>query len=881
MEPTLFKYIFRYSWRQQVILLAMTAASFPFLYGSLELPKIIINDAIKATQFPKVVAGVPIEQVPYLLVLCGLFLGLVAINGGFKYVINVFKGQVGERMLRRLRYQLYARVLRFPLHHFRGTSQGELIAMISSEVEPLGGFIGDALAQPAFQGGTLITILTFMFVQDWVLGLAAVALYPLQAYVIPKLQRQVNALAKERVRTVRKLSERIGETVSAIEEVHANDTAELHRAEFAKWVGTIYAIRFKIYRKKFFIKFLNNFIAQLTPFFFFSIGGYLVIKGELTLGALVAVLAAYKDLSSPWKELLDWYQIKEDTRVKYEQLIEQFQPKGMLDEGAQQPTSDAVPPLAGHLVATNLIVEDDAGVRSLDGASFSFRIGESVAIVGGVGANTGVLAKVLARLIVPTAGSLRIGEMNMVQLPEAVVGRRIGYVGQNAQLLNGTIRVNLLYGLKHVPLRSNPYTEEKAAERERFIHEARESGNTLSDLDADWVDLQAAGVSDAEALEGRLIEVLKQVDMERDIFTFGLQGTIDPVVDQSFAAQILIARASLRQRLEEPRYRGLVEPFDRERYNENMSVAENVLFGYPVGDAFDLERLGENDYVRSVLSAVELDDEFLEVGLRVARLMIELFQDLAPGHEFFERYSFISSEDLPEYQSLIRRIEAAGVADISAADRGLLMSLPFKLIAARHRLGILDERRKGLILKARHLFAMGLPAELQGAVAFFDSDCYNPVASVQDNILFGKLAYGRQLSQRQVGALIEEVLDALGLRRQVIDLGLEFSVGIGGGRLSAAQRQKLAIGRALLKRPDILILDQASAVLDPQTHKDLLDSILGHANGSSVVWVLGNAAEADRFDRVLIMEGGRVEQQQRPAPAPAETTQPATENALE
>ena len=257
--------------------------------------------------------------------------------------------------------------------------------MITSEVEPLGGFIGDAFAQPAFQGGTLLTILIFMFAQDVVLGIAAVALYPLQVYLIPKLQRQVNALAKERVRTVRRLADKIGETVSAIEEVHANDTSELHRADFSRWVGTIYGIRLKIYRKKFFIKFLNNFIAQLTPFFFYSIGGYLVITGRLTFGALVAVLSAYKDLSSPWKELLDWYQQKEDARVKYDQLVEQFRPTGILPEKLQIPAESPATRLHGTVVARNVTLQDEGGIMRVDGVSFHFENKERVALVGGAG----------------------------------------------------------------------------------------------------------------------------------------------------------------------------------------------------------------------------------------------------------------------------------------------------------------------------------------------------------------------------------------------------------------------------------------------------------------------------------------------------------------
>jgi|TARA_B110000967_G_C18684166_1_gene459642 putative ABC transport system ATP-binding protein len=69
---------------------------------------------------------------------------------------------------------------------------------------------------------------------------------------------------------------------------------------------------------------LNNFIAQVTPFLFYSIGGYLAIKGDLSFAVLVVVLAAYKDLSPSWKELLVHYQVAAVSRIKYDQLIEQL-----------------------------------------------------------------------------------------------------------------------------------------------------------------------------------------------------------------------------------------------------------------------------------------------------------------------------------------------------------------------------------------------------------------------------------------------------------------------------------------------------------------------------------------------------------------------------
>ena len=198
-----------------------------------------------------------------------------------------------------MRHDLYQQVLRFPLPQFKTMSAGEIIPMIVAETEPVGGFIGEAVVPPIFQGGLLVTYMVFIFNQDLWLGLAAIALYPPQIYLIPRLQRKINLLSKERVQTARQLSDRIGESVAGFAEIRGNDTLQLERADISHRLGKIYAIRYDIYKRKFFVKFLNNFLAQITPFFFYSVGGYLVIKGSLSLGALVAVLAAYKDILNP------------------------------------------------------------------------------------------------------------------------------------------------------------------------------------------------------------------------------------------------------------------------------------------------------------------------------------------------------------------------------------------------------------------------------------------------------------------------------------------------------------------------------------------------------------------------------------------------------
>ena len=817
----------------------------------MDLPKTIINKAIGGKDVPEEIFGMTVDQIDYLLILSGAFLALVFVNGGFKFYVNVFRGQLGERMLRRLRYSLLARVLRFPLPQFKKVSQGEVIQMVNSEVEPLGGFVGDSIALPAFQGGTLLTILIFMFIQDWMLGLAAIALYPIQGYIIPKLQWHVNQLGKKRVRNVRVLAEKIGEAVSGIEEVHANDGARRILARFTERLGVIYDIRYEIFRRKFFIKFLNNFIAQLTPFFFYSIGGYLVIKGDLTFGALVAILAAYKDLSAPWKELLTYYQRLADSRIKYDQVIEQFDPQGIWPENYQMAEIEADFSLAGNVSAGNLSILDEESQPIVEKLSFDISKSEHIALTGPSSGGKDLATILMARLLAPDGGQIVVAGKQIADLPEAATGRYMGYIGPNAFVFNATLKENILLGAMHRPISTE-------GELNEDLKNAQLSGNSLDDLGAEWLDYNAIGVDSDEGLQKRLIELLQVVDLDGDVYSMGLRSTVDGFDDDQLLEQILTARKKFRERLDKSDISNFVESFDKEVFNSNASVAENLLFGTPKGDSFNSENIGTNAYVVEILERVGLKDEFIRIGRDVASTMVELFADLPSDHEYFSQYSFISSENLPEFQTLLARSERLGLENMSTEDRNQFLSLPFKIIPARHRLDLITDDIQKRILEARKLFAEEIGDELRDEIEFFEAGHYNRSSSIQDNILFGKIALDKANAIEEVNHLITEIIDQENLRPVIINAGLDSQAGLAGSRLSQGQRQKLSIARALLRRPDHLILNEATSSLDSGGQTIVMSNLLSEMRGRNITWALQRASLAENFDRVLVLSGGQV-----------------------
>jgi putative ABC transport system ATP-binding protein len=893
MERNLFRYILIHSKTDQVIIFFVALVSQIFYFISLDLPKTIIN-VIQGKGFPSPDArqraldlsfdtpewlrgiglpeevtlfrGFELDQISYLWALSFIFLLFVFINGGFKYQINTMKGRLGERMLRRLRFELVDRVLRFPLPYLRRMKQAEIATMIKDEVEPLGGFIGDAIVQPVYLGGQAITALIFIMVQSFWLGLLALGIVLAQAFIIPKLRVRILVLGKQRQLTARQLAGRVAELVDGAVEVHAHDTSNYERADIAARLGLIYRIRFEIYQRKFAVKFLNNFLAQMTPFLFYLIGGYLALRGGgIDVGGLVAALIAYKDLPGPIKELIDWDQQRTDVQIKFDQVIEQFAPGQLLDPQLQAPGADVPFSIQGTLNVSNLVITEDGRTRALDGAAFSLEMPRRVAVVGPSGGGKEALGMALARLVLPAAGRISLGDLDWADLPESVTGRRMSYVPQDAFMFPGSVRDNLLYGVKHRPVRARPLDAQAEAARAKAIAEARRAGNPELDPEDDWIDYEALGIAGPEELDKCLIAALRRVDMEDEVYHLGLVGAIDPEREPDLARRVLEARATLLRRLAESDLGRLVEPFHPDRYNNNASLAENLLFGTPVGPTFDPDRLPENRYMAEVIRATGIGDDLMAMGLKIAETMVELFADLPPGHPFFEQFSFISAESLPEYQTILQRVAKQGVESMDANDRARLLALPFKYVEARHRLGLITPERQGRLIAARQFFARNLPDALRGTVEFFDPERYNAASSLQDNILFGRLVYGQAQAASRIGALITEVLDSTGLRTAVTAIGLQFQVGVAGKRLSASQRQKLALARALVKRPDFLVIGEATAVMDGPTQNRVMSAVLAEFEGRALFWVLHRASLARQFDHVLVVSGGRVVEHDAPA----------------
>jgi putative ABC transport system ATP-binding protein len=876
VDTNLFRYVWRHSRREQISVLVLILLSLPFYFASLDVPKTIVNEALQGRAFAQgnetavlfrleltlpswtgsdkvqLLPGIELEKLSFLMTLCGLFLSLVLINGAFKFVINTRKGILGEQLLRKLRYDLFAQLLRFRPEDIRAVKPAEAASMIKDEVEPIGDFAGDAFIQPFFLGTQALTALTFILVQNAGLGAIALAVVLVQALLIPRLRRRLITLGVERQIESRKLAGRIGAVVEAAPAIHTHGAAAYNRAGVNNQLARLLGIRISLFKRKFAVKYLNNLLAQVTPFFFYSFGGYLALRGHLDLGQLLAVIVAYRDLPPPIKELIDWDQQRTDITVKYQQIASVFVSDNLLPQVDDTKLPEA-PPLDAPIVIEGLQVADRNGNRLLESFSATLSRPSSIALVGAGGGGRDVLARVLGRQITEHQGEIRIGNANVAQLPNEVLSQVVNYAGPDPGLLPGSIRENVTLAVRHV-----------AAARTMVS----ETQSFRPDLDTLWVDYAAAGVSNAAELDDVIVRALGATGMLEDIYKFGLQGRLAAATDPRLVAQLVEARHSVRSELGKRDLLRLVEPFDLDRYNTNATIAENLLFGVPLHKDLSGSGLVHDRYLKSVLDAEGLSRPLAGVGVRIAEITFEMVSGMSPGHALFERYSFIAAQEMEGFRYSLEAVKGrSGAQQFDGESEAKFVGLALRYIEARHRFNLLDKHLMDRIVRARHRFHDGLPKSYATRIEFYDPAQFVLAAPIRDNLLFGRTVFGLPNTEQMIWDVMRKLLEEIGLEQAIYRLGLDYDVGPSGKLISAAQRASVSLARGLVKRPQILILDGALAAFNQAEASAILNNIRNWMSGRTILATLSDVTEAREFDCIIRFEGARAALAPQPAQA--------------
>jgi putative ABC transport system ATP-binding protein len=617
-------------------------------------------------------------------------------------------------------------------------------------------------------------------------------------------------------------------------------------------LGNIYDIRFAIYQKKFFMKFLNNFINQLTPFFFYSVGGYLAIKGHISVGALVAALAAFKDMSSPWKELLAFYNTSQDMALRWVTVTERFAPSSIVDDRLFEGTPDQPVSLKGDININGVTIRDEDGHTLLEDINLNIPQGARVAIKTENETAGLAFADLLTREVIPQRGSVTIAGQDLSTIHQATIANCIGYAPSNPYILQGTLGENILIPFKSKPIES----KEAHSDVISFKAKAQLAGNSVDPFDTDWIDPKIAGLASSDEIRDWWFELVQAMGADDFMVRRTLRSTLESGGRQELTDAIVKLRPEIAKRLANAGLDDVVYSFHPDKFNPVSPLGSNLLYALPKHQLTQISLSKDENFVR-IIRKQGIGNELIQMSVTLIESLTATFGNDGTDHPLFKRLNM----DETLYQRLgtiIKERREVGDDGLPSDDYSLLLTIPFAFSAEQIGPAFTDSFKER-VLQIRKTSGSRMVGELGELFETINPLKYIPVMTVMGNAIFGRVSRMAGARQGKIEDIVVEVLCEYGLRRLAAESIYDLNTSPGGENLPAVFRERVAFSRAGIKKPDLLILANSLASHDSEARDLLRERISGLMPDTTKIFIEKQIRNPENYDLFVEIIDGRID----------------------
>ncbi|WP_293761720.1 lipid A export permease/ATP-binding protein MsbA [uncultured Aquitalea sp.] len=413
---------------------------------------------------PKVIVWVPLAIV-----------GVFVARGISSFINEYTSSWLAGHLVQQLRREMFAKMLRLPVHYYADNQSGRLVSRISFDVNQVTEAGFNIITVTVKDGVTAISLLAWLLWIDWQLTLICLLVLPIVTVCMRIVAKRLRSLALENQQHMADLTQILGEAVDCqkVIKVYGGESYEEQRFNEAALSIRRNAVKQSAASSA------NTGVTQLmiacalAAILYFA--AMRAQHGAFTAGDFMSFLTAMMLLFAPVKRITGISQAMQRGLAAAESVFQFLDEPGEPDTGAR-----AMPATSGRLAFNAVSFRYPQAERQiLNNINLAVAPGETVALVGSSGSGKTTLVSLIPRFYEPQAGLITLDDVPLADIPLRDLRRHIALVSQDVVLFNDSVAANIAYGLQRGVSREQVVEAARAANALEFIEAMPQGFDTL------------------------------------------------------------------------------------------------------------------------------------------------------------------------------------------------------------------------------------------------------------------------------------------------------------------------------------------------------------------------------------------------------------------
>ena len=383
----------------------------------------------------------PSGQANFLL---GLVIAVLLTMGFVMFGRGYLVGIGGQRVIFKLRNDLYEHIQSLSLSFFQQNRSGSIVSRLTSDIALAQNFIGNACTLLWMDSISVIGIAVWLFMLSPRMATVSLIVLPFWVFSVRFFGQRIRKASHAVQEGLSELSGQVQEKVAGATVVQAfarekRETRLFHRMHRSLYDRQVTTVRYQALNMA-----ASNVLTSVAPITVVLFGAHEVLAGRMTTGMMITFWTTLGMFYMPLQRLTDMAAVIANAGAAIDRIFDIFD---IAPDIADADGAVALPPkIEGRVELRNVTFGYDPDVPILKGLNLDIKPGEVIAFVGPSGAGKSTLVNLVPRFYDVTGGAILVDGLNIADVKVKSLRNNIGMVLQDNILFTGTIKDNILYG---------------------------------------------------------------------------------------------------------------------------------------------------------------------------------------------------------------------------------------------------------------------------------------------------------------------------------------------------------------------------------------------------------------------------------------------------